>query len=126
MIDVIGVTKGKGVAGVIKRFGVRHLQKKSHRGFRKVGCIGAWHPSRVQFSVARTGQLGYHHRTEMNKKVYRIADGSKANSATTQQDITDKQITPLGGFPHYGVVKNDFIIIKGCCVGTKKKIVMLR
>lgn len=126
MIDVIGVTKGKGVAGVIKRFGVRHLQKKSHRGFRKVGCIGAWHPSRVQFSVARTGQLGYHHRTEMNKKVYRIGDGSKANSATTQQDITDKQITPLGGFPHYGVVKNDFIIIKGCCVGTKKKIVMLR
>jgi len=25
MIDVIGVTKGKGVAGVIKRWGVRHL-----------------------------------------------------------------------------------------------------
>jgi ribosomal protein L3 len=32
MIDVLGVTKGKGVAGVVKRFGVRHLQKKSHRG----------------------------------------------------------------------------------------------
>jgi len=25
MIDVLGVTKGKGVAGVIKRFGVKHL-----------------------------------------------------------------------------------------------------
>jgi len=25
MIDVIGVTKGKGVQGVIKRFGVKHL-----------------------------------------------------------------------------------------------------
>jgi len=25
MIDVIGVTKGKGFAGVIKRFGVKHL-----------------------------------------------------------------------------------------------------
>jgi large subunit ribosomal protein L3e len=24
-IDVIGVTKGKGVAGVIKRYGVKHL-----------------------------------------------------------------------------------------------------
>ena len=32
MIDVIGVTRGKGFAGVMKRFGVRHLQKKSHRG----------------------------------------------------------------------------------------------
>jgi len=25
MIDIIGITKGKGVAGVMKRFGVRHL-----------------------------------------------------------------------------------------------------
>jgi len=25
MIDVIGVTKGKGFAGVVKRFGVKHL-----------------------------------------------------------------------------------------------------
>jgi large subunit ribosomal protein L3e len=52
-------------------------------GFRKVGCIGAWHPSRVSFTVARTGQLGYHHRTEMNKKIYRISNGALANSATT-------------------------------------------
>ena len=28
MLDVIGVTKGHGFEGVIKRFGVRHLQKK--------------------------------------------------------------------------------------------------
>ncbi len=62
-IDVLGVTKGKGFAGVMKRFGVRHLQKKTHRGYRKVGCIGAWHPARVAWSVARAGQLGYHHRT---------------------------------------------------------------
>jgi len=66
MIDILGVTKGKGVAGVMKRFGVKHLQKKSHRGFRKVGCIGAWHPARVAWTVPRTGQLGYHHRTEIN------------------------------------------------------------
>ncbi len=25
-------------------------------GLRKVGCIGAWHPSKVMFSVARAGQ----------------------------------------------------------------------
>ena len=128
-IDVIGVTKGKGFAGVMKRFGTRHLQKKSHRGYRKVGCIGAWHPARVAWTVARAGQLGYHHRTERNKKIYRIGQGESygvRNNATTAADITEKNITPIGGFPHYGVVKNDFVIIKGCCVGPKKRVLMLR
>jgi len=54
-IDVIGVTRGKGVSGVIKRFGVKHLQKKTHRGYRRVGCIGSWHPARIRYTVARTG-----------------------------------------------------------------------
>jgi len=126
MIDVLGVTKGKGVAGVMKRFGTKHLQKKSHRGYRKVGCIGAWHPARVAWTVARTGQLGYHHRTEINKKVYRIAEGRAAKSASTAADLTDKAITPLGGFPHYGVVKNQFLMVKGGVIGPKKRVLVLR
>lgn len=129
MIDVLGVTKGKGVAGVIKRFGVKHLQKKTHRGWRRVGCIGAWHPSRVRYTVPRTGQLGYHHRTEMNKKVYRLGKGERyntKNNASTDADLTEKNITPLGGFPHYGKVQDDFVMIRGCCVGTKKRVVVLR
>jgi large subunit ribosomal protein L3e len=32
----------------------------------------------------------------------------------------------MGGFPHYGVVKQDFLMIKGCCVGTKKRVLTLR
>jgi large subunit ribosomal protein L3e len=129
LLDVIGVTKGKGFAGVMKRWGVRHLQKKSHRGYRKVGCIGAWHPSRVAWSVARAGQLGYYHRTEVNKKIYRIGKGERGgakNNATTEADLTEKNITPMGGFPHYGVVRDDFLLIKGCCVGPKKRFVLLR
>lgn len=129
LIDVIGVTKGKGFTGVIKRWGVRHLQKKSHRGYRKVGCIGAWHPARVAWTVARAGQSGYFHRTELNKKIYRIGKGERGgakNNATTDADITEKNITPMGGFPHYGVVREDFIIIKGCCVGPKKRFLLLR
>jgi large subunit ribosomal protein L3e len=129
MLDVIGVTRGKGVAGVMKRFGVRHLQKKTHRGYRKVGCIGAWHPARVRFTVPRTGQLGYHHRTETNKKIYRIGKAARhgtKDNGTTQADLTQKNITPLGGFPHYGVVQDDFVMIRGCCVGPKKRIVLLR
>jgi large subunit ribosomal protein L3e len=72
MIDVIGVTKGRGFKGVTSRWHTRKLPRKTHKGLRKVACIGAWHPSRVSFSVARAGQKGYHHRTEINKKVYRM------------------------------------------------------
>lgn len=130
MIDVLGVTKGKGYEGVTTRFGTKRLPRKTHRGLRKVGCIGAWHPARVRFTVARAGQLGYHHRTEMNKKIYRIGVGIRYENgntnATTAADLTEKAITPLGGFPHYGVVKEDFILIKGCCVGIKKRVLLLR
>ncbi len=38
-------------------------------GALQVACIGAWHPARVSWTVARGGQHGFHHRTEMNKKV---------------------------------------------------------
>ena len=43
----------------------------------QVACIGAWHPSRIQYTVPRAGQKGYHHRTEINKKIYRIGEGYK-------------------------------------------------
>jgi large subunit ribosomal protein L3e len=72
MIDCIGVTKGKGFKGVTSRWHTKKLPRKTHKGLRKVACIGAWHPARVAFSVARAGQKGYHHRTELNKKIYRI------------------------------------------------------
>jgi len=131
MIDIIGVTKGKGFKGVTSRWHTRKLQRKTHKGLRKVACIGAWHPSRVAFSVARAGQKGYHHRTEMNKKIYRMAEGIKdgkevKNTASTEYDVTEKTITPMGGFPHYGQVKQDFIMIRGCCVGPKKRVITLR
>jgi large subunit ribosomal protein L3e len=129
MIDTIGVTKGHGTTGVVKRFGVTRLIRKTHRGLRKVGCIGAWHPSAVKWTVARAGQLGYHHRTEINKKIYRVGAGANRgvkNNATTEADVAEKNITPLGGFPHYGVVNNDFIMVKGCVVGVKKRAITLR
>lgn len=124
-IDVIGVTRGRGMQGTIKRFGVKHLPRKTHRGNRKVACIGAWHPARVSWTVARAGQLGYHHRTEMNKKIYRLGVNEQRN-ASTDFDLTEKPITPLGGFPHYGIVRNDFIMLKGCIAGSKRRVIILR
>ncbi|OUM60200.1 hypothetical protein PIROE2DRAFT_54773 [Piromyces sp. E2] len=126
VIDTIAVTKGHGYEGVTHRWGTTRLPRKTHRGLRKVACIGAWHPSHVMFSVARSGQDGYHHRTEMNKKIYRIANGADSKSASTSFDITEKSITPMGGFPHYGIVNEDFVMIKGSCPGVKKRVITLR
>lgn len=90
MIDIIGVTKGKGYEGVVTRWGVTRLPRKTHRGLRKVACIGAWHPARVSFTVARAGQNGYHHRTEMNKKVYKIGKaGQESHTALTEFDRSE-------------------------------------
>merc|ERR1712179_741260 len=132
-IDIIGVTKGKGFKGVTSRWNCKKLPRKTHKGLRKVACIGAWHPSRIQFTVARAGQKGYHHRTEINKKIYDIRDGFHTkdgklikNNASTEYDLADKSINPMGGFPHYGEVKQDFVTIKGCCIGPKKRVLTLR
>eukprot|EP00246_Nothoceros_aenigmaticus_P008632 TRINITY_DN2348_c0_g1_i1.p1 TRINITY_DN2348_c0_g1~~TRINITY_DN2348_c0_g1_i1.p1 ORF type:complete len:401 (+),score=68.84 TRINITY_DN2348_c0_g1_i1:29-1204(+) len=127
MIDIIGVTRGHGYEGVVTRWGVTRLPRKTHRGLRKVACIGAWHPARVSFTVARAGQNGYHHRTEMNKKVYKIGKaGEESFMASTEFDRTEKEITPMGGFAHYGIVKDDYLMIKGCVMGPKKRVITLR
>merc|ERR1712167_118964 len=133
MIDTHAITKGKGYEGVVTRWGVTRLPRKTHKGLRKVACIGSWHPSRVKFSVARAGQNGYHHRTELNKKVYKIGAGAKQadgtalqNNATTEFDLTVKGITPLGGFPHYGEVNEDYIMLKGAVPGVKRRLITMR
>merc|ERR1712212_132004 len=133
MIDIVGVNKGKGEKGVTSRWHTKKLPRKTHKGLRKVACIGAWHPSRIQFTVPRAGQKGYHHRTEINKKIYRMGAGYAMkdgklvkNNAATDYDLADKSITPMGGFPHYGEVKQDFILLKGCCIGPKKRVLTLR
>jgi len=126
VIDAVAATKGKGFEGVTTRWGTRRLPRKTHKGLRKVACIGSWHPAGVRWSVPRAGQHGYHHRTEINKKIYRIGEGTADNTASTEFDLTKKTITPLGGFPHYGVVSEDFIMVKGCIPGIKKRPVTLR
>lgn len=126
VLDICAATRGHGYSGVVSRWGVTRLPRKTHRGLRKVACIGAWHPSRVKFNVARAGQEGYHHRTEINKRVLRIGKKDDPTSGSTDADLTEKGITPVGGFPHYGIVNEDFLIIKGCVAGSRKRAVTLR
>merc|ERR1712061_656303 len=129
-VDVISITKGKGTQGVISRFGVTRLPRKTHRGLRKVACIGSWHPSAVKWTVARAGQRGFHHRTEINKSIYHIgisnSDSRARYDSARAHDMTEKDITPLGGFPHYGIVREDYVMIKGSVPGVVRRCITLR
>ena len=112
-LDVIAVTRGKGFQGVVKRFGVSKLPRKTRKRVRAVGTLGPWHPARIMYTVPRAGQMGYHQRTEYNKRLLRIGEKSD-------------DITPAGGFPHYGVLRSDFLLLDGSVPGPSKRIVRLR
>lgn len=125
-VDVCSATRGHGYEGVVTRWGVTRLPRKTHRGLRKVACIGAWHPARVRFTCARAGQNGYFHRTEINKRILRIGKKGDSKDASTEADLTEKTITPVGGFPHYGVINEDWVMLKGCIAGSRKRPITLR
>mmetsp|Transcript_30308 Transcript_30308/g.47457 ORF Transcript_30308/g.47457 Transcript_30308/m.47457 type:complete len:385 (+) Transcript_30308:3627-4781(+) len=125
-VDIIGITKGKGFQGVINRWGVTKLPRKTHRGARRVACVGAWSPSRVSFTVPRAGQMGYHHRTHKNSIIYKVLRGNDLSNATTDSDPTPKSINPMGGFPFYGIIKSDSILLKGNTIGVKRRVITIR
>ena len=62
----------------------------------------------------------------INKKIYCLGAAGDAKSASTESDLTEKSITPMGGFPHYGVVNNDWVMLKGSVIGTRKRVLTLR
>jgi large subunit ribosomal protein L3 len=112
LLDVKGVTKGKGFQGTVKRFGVPIRQHKSEKTKRGIGNLGAWTPKRVQFNVPQAGKMGYHQRTEYNKELIVISDKGE-------------DVTPKGGIGKYGEIKNTFLLLKGSIPGPKKKAVVL-
>ncbi|UCE95818.1 MAG: 50S ribosomal protein L3 [Candidatus Bathyarchaeota archaeon] len=112
-VDVVAVTKGKGFQGPVKRWGVRILQRKSRKTKRGVAVIGPWKPPRVLYTVPRAGQMGYHQRTEYNKRILRIG-------------VDGKEVTPNGGFVKYGVVRGPFVLLKGSVPGPAKRLIRLR
>ncbi|WP_409199564.1 50S ribosomal protein L3 [Methanobrevibacter sp. DSM 116169] len=116
-VDAIATTKGKGFQGVVKRWGIRIQYGKAARSSkaRHVGSIGPWTPSRTMWTVAQAGQMGYHKRTEFNKKILKIASADEVD-----------QVNPDGGFIKYGLVKNDYILVKGSIPGPSKRLIILR
>merc|ERR1712137_1025531 len=55
-----------------------------------------------------------------------VSKGGVPNNATTSFDLTEKSITPVGGFPHYGQVREDYMLLKGNIIGAKKRVITLR
>jgi large subunit ribosomal protein L3 len=59
--------------------------------------------------------MGYHKRIELSKWIVNIADSGAVD-----------KVNPSSGFPHYGFVKNDYVLIKGSVAGPARRLVRLR
>jgi large subunit ribosomal protein L3 len=66
------------------------------------------------WTVAMAGQMGFHQRTEFNKRVLRV------------YSLDEKDITPKGGFLHYGILHSDYVLVRGSVPGPTKRAVRLR
>ena len=74
-VDVVGTTKGKGTAGVMKRHGFAGVSAShgSHRNHRKPGSIGgASTPSRVFKGLRMAGRMGHDRQTTQNLTVHAV------------------------------------------------------
>jgi len=113
-LDTSGVTKGKGTQGPVKRWGVQKRKgKHARQGWRRrIGNLGPWNPSRVRSTVPQLGQMGYHQRTELNKRLISLGD--------------DDEASVDGGFVNYGEVDGPYALIKGSVPGPNKRLVRFR
>lgn len=112
LADVLSVTKGKGFQGVVKRYHISLLQHKAEKKKRGIASQGPWTPKKVSYRVPRAGKMGYHQRTELNKQILKIG--------------TDpKEVNPVSGFLHFGLIKNPYLILKGSVPGPAKRPVVM-
>lgn len=112
-LDVISVSKGKGTEGPVKRFGIKKMKRKQKPGKeRHVGTLGDRAAS-TRWTVPMAGQEGYHTRSELNKWLVKIGEEGS-------------EMTPEGGFTNYGVIENNYIVLKGSVPGPTKRFVRLR
>ncbi|WP_066582335.1 50S ribosomal protein L3 [Cellulomonas timonensis] len=75
LVDVVGTTKGKGTAGVMKRHGFHGVGAShgAHRNHRKAGSIGgASTPSRVFKGIKMAGRMGVDRQTTQNLTVHAV------------------------------------------------------
>ena len=112
LVDTHAVTKGKGTQGPVKRFGVSIRQHKAEKTKRGPATLGPWHPHHGNYRVAHAGKMGYHQRTQLNKWIMKISNDNKS-------------VNQKGGWLNYGVVKSDYLIMKGSVDGPAKRIIRM-
>ncbi|MBI4449110.1 50S ribosomal protein L3 [Candidatus Woesearchaeota archaeon] len=110
-IDVHAITKGHGIQGPVKRFGVSLRSHKSEKTKRGPGNVGPWAGNR-SWTVSHAGQMGYHQRFQHNSLVLRIGEKGA-------------DITPAGGLAHYGVVSQNYLLVKGSVGCPTKRLIKL-
>lgn len=114
IIDLHGITKGKGYQGPVKRFGVKIQRPKKEKIKRGPGArSGGWtSQGHMMYRVATAGQMGYHQRKECNKQIVKISENPK-------------EVNPKGGLVNYGQVKSTFMLVTGSVMGPKKRFIRL-
>jgi large subunit ribosomal protein L3 len=113
MVDVAAITKGKGWQGHHTRWGTRLLSHKNSKHRRNIGTLGNFQPGYVRPTVPQGGQFGYHQRTEYNKRILKIGE-------------TGDDVTPDGGFLHYGNIRNPYVLLHGSIPGPTKRLIRFR
>lgn len=111
-LDIHAVSKGKGVQGPVKRFGISLKHHKTEKSRRNPGSLGGWiAQGHIMWRQAKAGKMGYHARMDSNKWLLKIGNAN---------DISKK-----GGFKNYGVIKNQYILIKGSVIGAKRRLIRI-
>ena len=115
-VDVAAISKGKGFEGPIARCGVKKKQHKSRKSVRALGTLGPISPATIMYTVPRAGQRGFHQRIQYNNRIMIMGNSGDE----------DYKINPAGGFKHFGVVKGDYVILRGSVPGTYSRMIKLR
>lgn len=99
IVDVTGVSKGKGTAGVIKRYGfggipMSHGQSLTHRHPGSIGCSSV--PGKIIKGRKMAGRMGNERVTTKNLMVFAVDP------------------------------ENNLLLIKGCVPGARDSLIMIR
>lgn len=112
VIDLRGLTKGKGLQGPVRRFGITLKSHKSEKGVRRPGSLAPWHPARVTFRTPMAGQLGKFTRVHYNQKILSLGKAEELKES-------------LKAIKNYGDVKTDYVIVAGSVQGVPKRQILI-
>lgn len=112
LVDIRGLTTGRGLQGPMKRFGLHLKSHKSEKGRRRPGSIGPWHPARVTYRVPMAGQMGMFSRIHYNFNIIGVGKAEDLEKG-------------LKGIKGYGDVKSDYLVVNGSVQGPSKRQILI-